>query len=387
MVCTILVAQEKEPADTITVTATGIGHNTDEALKDAFKNAVRRAVGVYVLTETTMNSNEEIDEKVYANADATINSHTIIDTKTLPNNLVNITIKADVLKGVIGQKINKGKTTEVNKTDIVNVTNHLDAMEEAQKSLDLLFKDFPACLFTVEAIGQPVIDQGQDATQDIIPMLQEVRISINYKKYEQMINKLTTLFNHLGYKKGKKIILTDENCGAFTKENFNNCLWIITRKNPNMQPMKFQDMNGLIYRLPGQIIRYMGEYAERAVFLQYELSDIDNNIISKQEIYNLPNICVIGKKCRLDIHYNRFFTSAYPRYFKKVNDEYFESPLTCLLLPLFCSDWYDTTNNDLWYDNEDDKIDKQKKHIKICVNRQLYNNALKLKINVSIHNM
>ena len=387
MVCTILVAQEKEAADTITVTATGIGHNTDEALKDAFKNAVRRAVGVYVLTETTMNSNEEIDEKVYANADATINSHTVIDTKTLPNNLVNVTIKAEVLKGVIGQKIDKAKTTEVNKTDIVNVTNHLDAMEEALKSLDLLFKDFPAYLFTVEAIGQPVIDQSKDLTPDIIPMLQEVRISINYQKYQQMINKLTTLFDRLGYKKGKKIILTDENCKAFTKENFNNCLWIITRKNPNIRPMKLQDMNGLIYRLPGQIMRNLGKYTGRKIIFQYELSDIDNNVISNCEKYNQPYTLFLGCGVQLDWLDNLQAFHPYWRTWyngiRIVKDEYEKKPLTALLYPLFDRIWSEE-NASFW--RGEAFVDYVHLKIMIQVNRQLYEKSQKLKINVSIQN-
>jgi hypothetical protein len=293
----------------------------------------------------------------------------------------------------------------VNKTEIVNVTNHLDAMEEAQKSLDLLFKDFPACLMTVEAIGQPKVDQSQNATEDIIPMIQEVRISINYQKYEQMMNKLTVLFDSLGYKKGKKISLTEENCEAFTKENFNNCLCIITRKDPNLTPMKIQDMNGVIYRLPGQIMRYMGEYAGRLVVLQYELTDIDNNVLANQEIYNRPNISVLGFQSRFV--FSKFvegattkdylYTKALRRYFEKVNDKKVGSPLTGLLLPLFCLDWYKTANEAYKTANEakhmtrspfnkDDKIDKQQLFLKIDVNRHLYKNAQKLKINVSIHN-
>ena len=377
MVCSNIVAQEKESANTIIVTATGIGHNTDEALKDAFKNAVRRAVGVYVLTETTMNSNEEIDEKVYANADATINSHTIIDTKTLPNNLVKVTIKAEVLKGVIGQKINKGKTTEVNKTDIVNVTNHLDAMEEAQKSLDLLFKDFPACLLKVEAIGQPYINDTEDITQDVIPMLQKIHIYIDYRKYQQFVEKLTSLFNQLGYKKGKKIGLTNESYITLQKDGFNNCFCIVTRKNPNMLPQQIQDLNCQIYRLPGQIMRYMQVYKKREIILFYELSDIDNNILSKRELVNsFPFIFDSGQGLEFcDSYEGKGFFSI------SEGGGYYQKPFVAILSPLH--------NYNGWFHERyrrNLRANYVNMSLRIQVNRQLHKNALKLKINVSIQN-
>ena len=50
----------------ITVTASGVGKDENSALKDALKNAVNRALGVYILSETTL-SDENIKEKVFAN--------------------------------------------------------------------------------------------------------------------------------------------------------------------------------------------------------------------------------------------------------------------------------------------------------------------------------
>ena len=387
MACTILVAQEKKSADTITVTATGIGHNTDEALKDAFKNAVRRAVGVYVLTETSMNSNEEIDEKVYANADATISSHTVIDTQTLPNNLVNVTIKAEVLKGVIGQKIDKSKTTEVNKTDIVNVTNHLDAMEEAQKSLDLLFKDFPACLMTVEAIGRPSINNRQDVTKDVIPMLQEVRVSIDYHKYQNFLEKLMSLFNHLGYPKGKVINVTEDNSRDFgEKDGFRDCISFITLKNPQMLSMKVQDLKCQIYRVPGQIIRYMEKYRHRVIVLHYELSDVDDNVLAIKELYDCPYVYQYARKTRFNDEISGYNGNG--GIVTKRGYHYLKSDIRTMFHPMFYNEWLESIPTFKGTDVGLTPLTfSYKFKVILQVNRQIYEKAPKLKINISIRNM
>ena len=70
-------AQESETVPTITVTAEGIGITDDEALKNAFKEAVYQAVGVYMISETKM-KDDDISDKIYLNADAIVASHKVI---------------------------------------------------------------------------------------------------------------------------------------------------------------------------------------------------------------------------------------------------------------------------------------------------------------------
>ena len=363
--------------DTIQVTASGIGHTSDEALKDAYKNAVRRAVGVYVLTETVMN-NEDINEKVYANSDGVVSSHEVLETKSLPNNLIEITIKATVQKNNIGQLLGKNKPTVIEKKDIVNVGNSLNAIEEVQKSLDLIFKDYPASLLTVEAIGQPVIDESKNVTADTIPMMQTVRISVNYPEYQKLVKKLMKLFDQNNYPKGSNQPFGSGAVDEILDERKSkNTFYLLTRGSPQMPPQKYSDMRGIGFRLPGQIMRHLQNLAHShyLFYVHYEMTDLDYNVLGNVEyigcsafllrdigdmkeygkghfcaspcLGNSNKYCVIWPMCMDTIYYDRDYS---------------------------CHEIYETCGSSFTFTS------------RFQVNRQVYENAQGLKINVSLYN-
>lgn len=62
------------------VTVTGVGDNKDDAIKDAFRNAVEQVVGVYVNSSTVV-SNSQIElDKIYANSEGYINTFKVLRT-------------------------------------------------------------------------------------------------------------------------------------------------------------------------------------------------------------------------------------------------------------------------------------------------------------------
>lgn len=382
----IIIGQVGHADDTLQVTANGIGHTSDEALKDAYKNAVRRAVGVYVLSETVMD-NEEIDEKVYANSDGVVSSHEVLDTKTLPNGLLEITIKATVQKNNIGQILSNKQSTVIDKKDIINVGNSLNAMEEVQKSLDLIFKDYPASLLTVEAVGQPVLDETKNVTADTLPLKQTLRISVNYSEYQKLVKKLTKLFDQNNYPKGTKQALTRS---SIRQIRGNNVLFILTRRNPSMPTKTFQDLDGIGYRLPGQITRYLKQIRQshHLCFIQFEMLDADSNVLIDNVYFGVPYFLRIGEIKEI---YDR--KEGGLRIELNGGNEQHHVGLLCPLF--FCkkwatgeeiSDWMTNPLSAMVTDNWRDVVCSGFFTFNFQVNRKLFENAQGLKIKVSIQN-
>ncbi len=394
--CLPLAGLDDEAPEVIKVTATGMGHNSDEALKDAFKNAIRRAVGVYVISETTM-TNEDIDEKIYANSDATIATHTIIDTKPMPNDLVQVTIKAEVLKRKIAQAVaGNEKTTVISRSSIAQTSIHLNSMEEALKSLDHLFREFPASVLKVETVGKPFIDDSQNVTADIIPMKQNLRISVDYRKYQEFVSRLCSLFDSMGYPKGTRGILTEDKVKAMSEnKQFDNCFCILMLRNPQMAPQRLEDITSQVYRLPGQIMRQMGEYAGHKVVLLYELADDDGNMLGNREMFARPHLCICGRviylrKDRLNAR-KGWLEGVFIKHQQCLHTNRKsggDAPLVALLAPKsYCSWGYEDNEDDfICYDTGFFRL-IQDFDLSFQVNRRLFEASQNLKIKVSIQNV
>lgn len=62
------------------VTVTGVGDNKDDAIKDAFRNAVEQVVGVYVNSSTVVSNSQVELDKIYANSEGYINDFKVLRT-------------------------------------------------------------------------------------------------------------------------------------------------------------------------------------------------------------------------------------------------------------------------------------------------------------------
>lgn len=62
------------------VTVTGVGDNKDDAIKDAFRNAVEQVVGVYVNSNTVVSNSQVEFDKIYANSEGYVNDFKVLRT-------------------------------------------------------------------------------------------------------------------------------------------------------------------------------------------------------------------------------------------------------------------------------------------------------------------
>ena len=94
-----------EDAEIVKVRGKGVGADKAEALKDAYRDAVERAVGLYVDAEQMVKNEELVKDQILTQSNAYIDKYDVVQETTKPNGLVEIKILAEVRKRKLTQKI------------------------------------------------------------------------------------------------------------------------------------------------------------------------------------------------------------------------------------------------------------------------------------------
>ena len=175
----------------ITVQVTGQGVNKTEALEDALRLAVRKVVGTYVVTQTTLKE-EDFDEAIYVNADAVVTKHRELKT-TEADGVVSLTIEATVVKNDLLKYIAKSEATKISSTDLGNLLNRRKALSTAEKTLDYIFRDYASQMFQAKKVGDFSLGADDDVENDTvcIEMRYELRFNLDaYAKFEKRLKNL-----------------------------------------------------------------------------------------------------------------------------------------------------------------------------------------------------
>ena len=101
LICGTLSAQE---SDLLQVKGTGTGETETAALKDAYRDAVETAVGMYVDVEQLMKHNDLIKDEILKQSNAYIESYKVFNRKE-SGGLITITIFAQVRKRQLTKRI------------------------------------------------------------------------------------------------------------------------------------------------------------------------------------------------------------------------------------------------------------------------------------------
>ena len=188
MVVSINILAEEQ---SITVQATGQGINKTEALEDALRNAVRKVVGTYVVTQSKLKE-DDFDEDIYINADAVVTNHKELKSSE-KDGVFSITIEASVVKNDLLKYITKTESTQITSTDLGNLLNRRKALATAEKSLDYIFKDIGSKMYLSKKVGEFSLDASDELDTDsiAIKMTYELKFNIaEYKKFEKRLKNL-----------------------------------------------------------------------------------------------------------------------------------------------------------------------------------------------------
>ena len=188
------------------VTAEGIGATADEALKDAFRNAVRQVVGAVVDGETLVNNDDVIKEQVLTYSNGFIKSYKEIATsKRIENGLYRVTIMADVQRQDVIEKLKAANvtTTDVNGKDLfAKVVTATEAKNNATQLLKKALADLPT-LLTVEVVGNKEKPDYDATTSEIVLTL---TVKPDLQAYDSFVRRLEETLRHVAVAKDSAVI-------------------------------------------------------------------------------------------------------------------------------------------------------------------------------------
>lgn len=103
-------------ADVVKVVARGIGRDKETALRDAYRDAVERAVGLYVDAETMAKNDAIVKDQVLIQSNAYVTHYDEIEAKSV-DGLMQVRIVATVKKSALVKNVQEtipGTTVDVN---------------------------------------------------------------------------------------------------------------------------------------------------------------------------------------------------------------------------------------------------------------------------------
>ena len=197
-ICSLQLANA-EDASIIVKNIEGYGENRQKALADAFQNAVRRAVGTYTLS-SSYDDGDTLDEKIFLNADAVVKNHKVVGSEATPDGFM-IVIDAEIVRNEMMKYIQKTASTEVGEGELANLLAKRNAVNNAVKSLDLIFMNWRENIYRAEKYGDLSIAADDDASGDIVKISIPFILTFNWQAYEVFLAKMRNVLSRIAIDK------------------------------------------------------------------------------------------------------------------------------------------------------------------------------------------
>lgn len=201
-----VVSQEPEqktkskPQETRTheVIAEGVGTTADEAKKDAYRNAVRQVVGLYVDAESLVKNDELLNDEILTYSDGFITKAEVVPkSEKKQGGTVRLRIKATVERKSLVAKLKSAnftvKSLDGESLFAKAVTEH-DSVQDATAVLQKALSDLPTIL-TAEVVGKPDYDREKSE------ILVDVAIQADRKAYAAFSKRLEETLNKISVSK------------------------------------------------------------------------------------------------------------------------------------------------------------------------------------------
>lgn len=189
------------------VIADGVGTNRDEAVRDAFRSAVRQVVGMYVDSETLVENDELVEDQVLTFSNGFVSSwSTIAGSDAYQNGLYRIRIKAAVERKLLVQKLQAVNVTLKSmdgKSMYAKAMTELDAQNDAAKLVKKTLADLPS-LLTSEIVGEPSF---QKETSEITV---QVVTRVDRAAYDTFVQNLESVLAEVAVKKTSTVMSSEQ---------------------------------------------------------------------------------------------------------------------------------------------------------------------------------
>jgi hypothetical protein len=212
----VVYAQDLSTSDGskyITVEAEGSGATKLEALNSAWSEAVKKAIGLYMVSKTSV-IDEDIEEKILVYSRGRVNSYKEISSNKV-NDIWLVKIEAEIEKEILIETVNAYSTSEL-PIDGLNLAATLSTDSEKELNKTLLLKDFFDS-FTYEDLFKitlkPLVENGQ--------LYVLTTIELDYDVYRNLIlGKLNNILEQISISKENKFLNGDNvKCNKFLITN------------------------------------------------------------------------------------------------------------------------------------------------------------------------
>jgi len=259
---------KSSPADkeTQTVVSEGVGTTPDEALKDAFRNAVQQVVGAVVDAETMVKNDELIEDKILTYSNGFIKGYEEVpNSKKNESGVHRVKIKAEVERRSVVMKLKAVNITvkEVDgKSMFAEFTTKRSAIEAAVAMRKRALEGFPANVVVANAGNLKPAQQGADAVQ----LSYELTVTVDTVKFDQFQQRLTPLLDKTASAAGDISLVT------------HRLEYLTKRDNPKQQ----DDFRGSFARF------YLADPASQSALL----GNGGNTVFSAPVICRLPDSAI-----------------------------------------------------------------------------------------------
>ena len=183
-------AQCDEDTGMLSVVSEGIGPDVEAAKLDAYRNAVRQAVGTYVDATTIVANDKLITDEIIVLSGAFISKAEVLTgsiTKDGP--FTRLRIKAEVETGKILTALHKRNVKTTSETVVIDTDSIIaelstkeDRLRSAEKLLEKLFDGYPQKCFRASIVGAPKPTKQEG---DNVELLCRVRIETDVKAWSE----------------------------------------------------------------------------------------------------------------------------------------------------------------------------------------------------------
>lgn len=195
-------ASSGEEKELIEVVATGIGKDSENALKNALRAAIEQAVGTLVDSETLAKNDEVVNDQILSYSAGFVESHKVIGEPKTSDGLVSIKINAQVRRTQLTQKL-QAANIHIKEVDGESFFGEvITKMEQQQSANDMINKaldGFPENCIVAKIIGKP------DYNDINGKLILQMEVSVDTEVYNNFTQNLLSVLDKTASKKNKVV--------------------------------------------------------------------------------------------------------------------------------------------------------------------------------------
>ena len=174
-------------SDIVKVIAEGAGASPGDALKDAFRNAVRQVVGSVVDAELLVKNDEVVDDQILTYSDGFVKKYDeVAGSQKSVGGLHRVKIKAQIERRSVVAKLKAAKVTVMDldgKSLFAEAVTSAEAAENSTKLLAKALHDLPKVM-TASVVGKPEYDNDKGE------LVVNVEVEVDAAAYREFSSKL-----------------------------------------------------------------------------------------------------------------------------------------------------------------------------------------------------